>query len=259
MKGEFMSDVSLIDMLKAGVHFGHQESRRHPKMNPFIFATRGGVSIINLEKTKTALSQATSFVHDLVARGGTLLFVGTKRQARDIVRAAAEEAGMPFIVDRWIGGLFTNFAQVRQLGQKLHRLKEERADGTRAKYTKKEQLTFDMEIERLEQLIGGVANMERLPEAIFVVDVKQEKTAVHEAQALKIPIVAMCDTNINPTAITFPIPANDDATKSLQLITAVVVDAVRQGRAAGQATAAAAALESARQAAEVAANPPPAK
>ncbi len=226
-----MSDLSLVDMLKAGVHFGHQQSRRHPKMDPFIFTTRGGVSIINLEKTKAALDQATVFVHDLVGRGGSILFVGTKRQARDIVRAAAEEVGMPFIVDRWIGGLFTNFSQVRQLGQKLHRLKEERATGVWAKYTKKESLSFENEIERLEKLIGGVAGLDHLPEAIFVIDVKQEKTAIHEAKAMHIPIVAVCDTNVNPAGLTYPIPANDDATKSLQLIVASIAHAVRTGRA----------------------------
>lgn len=226
-----MTDVSLVDMLKAGVHFGHQESRRHPKMDQFIFTTRGGVSIINLEKTKMALDQATTFLHDLVARGGTVLFVGTKRQAREIIRTVAEKAGMPFIVDRWMGGLFTNFSQLRQLSQKLKRLKEERATGSRAKYTKKEQLAFDGEIERLEKLIGGVVNMEKLPEAVFVSDVKQDKTAIREARAVGIPVVALCDTNVNPTGIAYPIPANDDATKSLQLITSAVLAAIERGRA----------------------------
>ncbi len=137
---------------------------------------------------------------------------------------------MPFTVDRWIGGLFTNFSQVRQLGQKLHRLKEERATGVWEKYTKKESLSFEEEIVRLEQLVGGVASLERLPEAVFVIDVKQEKTAIHEAKMMRIPVVAMCDTNVNPAGISYPIPANDDATKSLQLVVGAVAEAVRAGR-----------------------------
>jgi len=225
-----MTELSLIDMLQAGVHFGHQESRRHPKMDPFIFTTRGGVSIINLEKTKAALAKAVSYVQDVAARGGTILFIGTKRQARDIVRATAESVGMPYINDRWIGGMFTNFQQVRQLGQKLGRLKEERATGAWAKYTKKEQLSFENEITRLEGLIGGVAHMEKLPDVLFIVDVKTEKTAIREGAAMNIPVVAVCDTNVNPTGIAYPIPANDDATKSIQLIANAVADAIREGK-----------------------------
>lgn len=225
-----MPEISLVDMLKAGVHFGHQQSRRHPKMDPYIFTTRGGVSIINLEKTKTALSQAADFVRELVARGGSIVFVGTKKQAREIVRASAQKAAMPYVADRWIGGLMTNFQHVRSLIQKLHQLKTDRASGELEKYTKKEQLEFAEEIERLEMLVGGVASMERLPEAIFVIDVKNEKTAVAEAKIVGMPIVAICDTNVNPADIRYPIPANDDATKSVQLICDTLVNAVEEGR-----------------------------
>lgn len=225
-----MSDITLLDMLKAGVHFGHQQSRRHPKMEPYIFTTRGGVSIINLEKTKTALTQACTFARELVAGGGNIVFVGTKRQAREVVQQAAQAAAMPYVIDRWIGGLFTNFGNVRQLIQKLHQLKEDRASGALQKYTKKEQLDFEEEIARLEKLVGGLSAMERLPEAIFVVDVKNEKTAVHEARKMGIPVMAICDTNVNPKDITFCIPANDDATKSLTIVTQAVVDAINAGR-----------------------------
>ena len=225
-----MPEISLIDMLKAGVHFGHQQSRRHPKMDQFIFTTRGGVSIINLEKTKTSLNQAADFVRELVARGGSIMFVGTKKQAREIVRAAAQKAAMPYVVDRWIGGLLTNYQHCRSLIQKLHQLKADRASGELEKYTKKEQLEFAEEIERLEMLVGGVASMERLPEAMFVIDVKNEKTPVAEAKIVGMPVVAICDTNVNPADIKYPIPANDDATKSIQLICDTLIAAIEEGR-----------------------------
>ncbi len=226
-----MKETSLLEMLQHGVHFGHQQSRRHPKMDPFIFTTRGGISVINLEKTKVALTQASAFVRDLVANGGNIVFVGTKKQAREIVQAAALEAAMPYVVDRWIGGLFTNFGNVRELIKKLHRLKQERMTGDWNKYTKKEQLDLQEEVDRLEKLVGGVATLERLPNAIFVVDVKNEKTAIREAMKTKIPIVALCDTNINPAPVQYVIPANDDATKSIAYICRVMVEAVNEGRA----------------------------
>ena len=225
-----MRDIVLLDMLGAGLHFGHQQSRRHPKMDPYIFTTRGGISILNLEKTKGALTQAAAYVKEVVASGGSVLFVGTKRQARDIVQSAAQTAGMPYVIDRWIGGLFTNFNHVRQLIVKLQDLKQRRASGELEKYTKKEQLDFETEITRLEKLIGGLGTMERLPQAIFVVDVKTDKTAVREATAVKIPVIAMCDTNVNPSAIKYPIPANDDATKAITYVTEILVEAVAEGR-----------------------------
>lgn len=225
-----MRDIVVLDMLKAGIHFGHQQSRRHPKMDPFIFTTRGGVSIINLEKTKASLTQATAYAKDVVGSGGTILFVATKRQARDIVQKAAQSAGMPYVVDRWIGGLFTNFNHVKSLIVKLDTLKTQRASGDLQKYTKKEQLDFEEEIERLEKLVGGLGSMERLPQALFIVDIKSEKTAVHEANAMKIPVMAMCDTNVNPAKIQYTIPSNDDATKAITYICEVMVDAIADGR-----------------------------
>ncbi len=225
-----MRDIALVDMLKAGLHFGHQQSRRHPKMDSYIYTTRGGVSIIDLEKTREALTQACSFAREVVASGGVVTFVATKRQARDIVMAAAQTAGMPYVVDRWIGGLFTNFNHVRQLIINLDSLKTKRAAGELEKYTKKEQLDFEEEIIRLEKLVGGLGMMERLPQAIFVVDIKTEKTAVREAKAVKIPVIAMCDTNVNPVDIQFPIPSNDDATKAITYVAGVLVEAIADGR-----------------------------
>lgn len=251
-----MRDIVLLDMLKAGVHFGHQQSRRHPKMDPFIFTTRGGVSIINLEKTKTALLQASSYLREVVAAGGNVLFVATKRQARDIVQAAAQKAGMPYVVERWIGGLFTNFNHVHQLIANLDRLKSERASGELEKYTKKEQLDFEEEIVRLEKLVGGLGSMERLPQAVFVVDIKTEKTAVREANGVHIPVVAMCDTNVNPVAIQYPIPANDDATKAIAFVCDVLVEAIAEGRGQHDQRLAQAAREAAAATAEAAAVQP---
>lgn len=225
-----MPNPSLLDMLQHGVHFGHQQSRRHPKMEPYIFGTRSGVSIIDLEKTRQALTQATAFVRDLVAAGGVVVFVGTKRQARSIVQAAAQQAAMPYVVDRWIGGLFTNFNHVRELIRTMHQLKEDRVSGGWNKYTKKEQVALEKELARLEKLVGGLSNLDKLPAAVFVIDIKTDKTAVHEAQKVNVPVVAMCDTNTNPTGITYPVPANDDATKSIQLMCQAMAEAVQAGR-----------------------------
>lgn len=245
-----MREITLLDMLQSGVHFGHQQSRRHPKMEPFIYTARGGVSILNLEKTKTALTQAAQFVRDTVAAGGTVLFVGTKRQAHDIVMQAAQTASMPFVVDRWIGGLFTNFGHVRQLIHKLATLKEQRAAGQLTKYTKKEQLEFEREIERLDKLVGGLGALEKLPAAVVVIDVKNEKTAVRESKLMHVPIVALCDSNVNPTGIEYAIPANDDATKSIAFVLSVLTDAVAEGREQADRRMAEAAQQAAAEAAQ---------
>lgn len=225
-----MRDITLLEMLQHGVHFGHQQSRRHPKMEPSIYATRNGISIINLEKTKLALGQAANFVRDLVAEGKTMVFIGTKRQARAIVQAAAQRAAMPYVIERWIGGLFTNHSNVKQLLETLQRLKDERATGAWSKYTKKEQLDLQNELDRLDHLVGGLGRLEKLPDAIFVIDVKTEKTAVAEAKKVGIPIVAICDTNVSPVGIAYPIPANDDATKSIAYVANYLVEAIEDGR-----------------------------
>ncbi len=226
-----MHDTTLLDLLKSGVHFGHQTSRWHPRMQPFIFTARNGIHIIDLEKSLTQIRKAQDFLRTITASGGTVIFIGTKRQARDIVRAAAANSGAMSIAERWLGGLFTNFAVVSKLVQRLRKLTEDRTLGALAKYTKKEQLRFDEEIAKLEKLVGGIRELRQLPQAVFIVDVKTEKTAVREARKAGIPIVAMVDTNTDPEGIAYPIPANDDATKSIALITELMGDAVREGTA----------------------------
>ncbi len=225
-----MREITLFDLLKAGVHFGHQMARWHPKMQPFIFTSRSGIYIIDLEKTSAALKRAQEFARDRVAGGGIILLVGTKRQAASIIQAAAVSTGMPYVIERWLGGTFTNFPTIAKMTKRLTQLKEERASGALGKYTKKEQLVFDQEIARLDRMVGGIERMTRLPDAVFVVDVKQEKTAVREAQKMKIPVIAMVDTNVSPAGIDYPIPANDDATKSIQIITQGIVEAINEGK-----------------------------
>jgi small subunit ribosomal protein S2 len=254
-----MKEITLLDLLRSGVHFGHQTSRWHPKMEPFIFTQRNGISIIDLEQTKARLLAAAEFAKQVTSRGGKVLFVGTKRQAKPILLKYAEQTGMPFVVDRWLGGTFTNFATIQRLIDDFRRLKEERGSGMLTKYTKKEQSMFQREIERLEKLVGGISLLTKLPEAIFVIDLKQEKTAVREAQKRGIPIIAMVDTNVNPNGVTYPIPANDDATKSIDFVTDVLSQAILEGQAEYQrgveesATIAAAAAAAAVPAEEVAA------
>ncbi|MBI4092389.1 MAG: 30S ribosomal protein S2 [Candidatus Kerfeldbacteria bacterium] len=232
-----MREISLAELLKAGVHFGHQVSRWHPKMRPFIFTSRSGIYIIDLEKTSAALKRAQQFVRERALAGGVVLFVGTKRQARAIVQSAAVKLGMPYVVERWLGGTFTNFPTITKMTKRLSQLKAERAHGGFAKYTKKEQLQFDDEISRLERMVGGIERMERLPDAVFIVDLKQEKTAVREARKMKIPMMAITDTNVSPEGIDYPIPGNDDATKSIQIITDAIAEAAGEGKAEWEARA----------------------
>jgi small subunit ribosomal protein S2 len=221
---------TLEEMLKAGVHFGHQSSKWHPKMKPFIFTEKGGVHVINLEETQVQLEKALQSVRETVSAGGTVLFVGTKTQAKDIVKAAAISCGSPFIVSRWLGGTLTNSPSVLGLAKKLRKLKEEKESGALSKYTKKEQLNITREIIRLDEVVGGIEKMEKIPDAIFVVDIKTEKTAVLEAQRRGVPVIAICDTNVNPDLVTLPIPANDDASNSIKLIVDLVAAAISDAR-----------------------------
>lgn len=231
-------NVKLIDMLKSGVHFGHQTDRWHPKMQEFIFSSRNGVHIIDLEKTLTKLQEAVTFVEQLSKEGKTLLFVGTKRQAKEIVKEAAIAANMPYLIERWIGGFLTNFPTVSRLMSRLRQLKADEQSGALAKYKKHEQMAFKEEIERLTFLVGGVEYMEKLPDALFVIDIKRERTAIKEARKMGIPVVALCDTNVNPDEVDYVIPANDDATKSVKLLIGAIADAVIQGKSAQHAPAA---------------------
>lgn len=223
-----MQELSLSEMLKCGLHFGHRKSKRHPKMTPFIFDTRQNISIINLEKTKEKLEEAMRVVADLAAAGKSILFVGTKRQAKEIVKKYAQECGMPYMVEGWIGGLFTNFTNVVKLSKKLTMLKKDKESGEMNKYTKKERLNFEREIKKLEKIVGGIENMVGLPAAVFVVDLKKEKTAVQEANKRKIPLIGVCDTCVNPDLATYPIPANDDAIKSINYILKVISATIKE-------------------------------
>lgn len=218
-----MSQIpDLMTMLKSGVHFGHQLSRRHPKMKPYIFTSKSGFHIINLESTQEKLTEALAFVNKLVANGGTILFLCTKKQGQPIVEKYAKECGMPYITERWLGGTFTNWTEIVQVVKKYTKMKELKATGEIKKYTKKEQLEITREIEKMDKIVGGIEDMKKVPDAVFVVDVKREKTAVTEAIKKNIPVVAMCDTNVNPDMVTYCIPANDDAVKSIELITSLV-------------------------------------
>ncbi len=221
---------TLEEMLKAGVHFGHQASRWHPKMEQFIHSKRNGVHIIDLEKTQEQLEKASAFVSGVVSRGGTVMFLGTKAQTRGYVEAAAKRAGMPFVTERWLGGTITNFPEIHKLIKRLLDLKRRNETGDLKKYTKKEQLMFSREIIDLEEKVGGIQTMSRLPEAILVFDVRNELTAVKEAARSGVKIVALCDTNINPRPIDYVIPANDDAVRSIEMMTELMADAVLDGK-----------------------------
>jgi small subunit ribosomal protein S2 len=236
-------------MLQAGVHFGHRESRWHPKMKPFIFGARNGIHIVDLEKTQTKLKEALEYVRDLVAKGGVILFLGTKRQAKDIIKRYAEECGMPFVSGRWLGGTLTNHQEVMNLVRRYNDLKAQQAAGTLAKYTKKEQSGFAKQIEDMEGKVGGMKNLTRQPDAIYIVDIMKEKTAVQEATTRKIPIVALTDTNVNPDIVAHPIPSNDDAVKTIELMTKLVAEAVKEGKALRDRRSAEAEKEKAKAAA----------
>jgi len=208
----------LEDMLKAGMHFGHRTNRWHPKMEPFIFTAKNGVYIINLKKTQEKLQEALEFMVKLIAEGKSILFVGTKNQVSEPLKKMAVAINQPYIVGKWLGGYVTNFAVVKKSVKKYLDLIEKRESGKLEKYTKKERLNFDREIKKLEMRVGGLTSLNKLPDALFIWDIKEEETAMKEAQQKNIPIIAICDTNVDPTLINYPIPANDDAIKTIKLI-----------------------------------------
>ncbi len=226
-----MKEVTLLDLLKSGAHFGHTTSRWNPKMKPFIFSTRNNIHILDLEQTKKALEKAAKFASDLARTGGTLLFVGTKRQSKEIVKNAAVACGMPYVNVRWLGGTFTNFKTIQKTIRKLEKLENLKASGElESRYTKKERLLIEREIEKLKKLFEGIQSMKKLPEAIFATDVKHDAIAVKEAQKSKVKIIGLIDTNCSPDKIDYPIPSNDDATKVIELMTGVMSEAVSEGR-----------------------------
>lgn len=226
------SQVELLDLLQAGVHFGHKTSKKHPKMDPFIFGSRNGVSVINLERTQLQLEKVLPVIEEMVAQGKTILFLGTKRQAQRIVKETAEEISMPYIVERWLGGLITNYSSVSGSMRKLTDLKEGRDSGDWDKrFNKKERLVLQREVERLDRIVGGIEKMEKVPDALFVVDCGKEATAVREANRNHIPVIAITDTNVNPDNVTFAIPGNDDGVKSIQFILDLVKETCKRGQA----------------------------
>ena len=222
--------VTMRQLLDSGVHFGHQTRRWNPKMKRFIHGERNGIYIIDLEQTLGRIEAAYSFVRDLVADGGTILFVGTKKQAQDPVRSYAERCGMPYVNERWLGGMLTNFQTMSKRVAKMKDYQRMRDSGDFEAMPKKEALLISRELEKLERNLGGIRNMERLPSAIFVLDTKKEDIAVTEANKLGLPIVAVVDTNCDPDIITYVIPGNDDAIRSANLMARVIADAVDEGR-----------------------------
>jgi len=222
--------VTMREMLEAGVHFGHQTRFWNPKMAPFIFGHRNKIHIINLEKSLPLFQEAEKFVKQLAANRGTILFVGTKRQARELVSAEAQRAGVPFVDQRWLGGMLTNFKTVKTSIKRLKDLKAQQEAGLNA-LSKKEQLTFSREIAKLEKDIGGIQDMATLPDAIFVIDVGYHKIAISEAKKLGIPLIGVVDSNHSPEGIDYVIPGNDDSAKAVALYAKGMADAVLEGRA----------------------------
>jgi small subunit ribosomal protein S2 len=225
-----MKPITLMDMLKAGVHFGHKTSLWNPKMAGYIYTQRNNIHILDLEKTKAKLAAALSFAKEIAARGGTVLFVGTKRQAKDMVRKAAESAGMPYVVTRWLGGTFTNFRTIQKTIKKMERYEKMIADGEIKKYTKKEQLMIAREVEKMKLFFSGIKDMKKLPDAIFVLDVKYDHIPVEESRQSKVKVIGLVDTNSDPTKIDYVIPSNDDAIKVIEFMANAMADAINDGK-----------------------------
>lgn len=226
---------SIQELLKSGAHFGHLTRRWNPKMKEFIFMPRNGIHIIDLKKTREYFQEALDEISKLARAGKTILFVGTKKQAQDIIKTEAIRCGMPYVTHRWLGGMLTNFSTVRKSISRMEEIEKMKEDGTFDELTKKEGLMLDREREKLEQTLGGIANMNRLPGAVFVVDTIKESIAINEAVKLNIPIAAIVDTNSDPDIPDYIIPANDDSARTIQLITSLVADAIIEGNAEREA------------------------
>ena len=238
-----MAVVSMKQLLEAGVHFGHQTRRWNPKMAKYIFTERNGIYIIDLQKTVKKLDEAYNFVRDVAAEGGSLLFVGTKKQAQESIRDEATRCGMHYVNARWLGGMLTNFRTIRRRIDRMEQIKKMREDGTFEMLPKKEVAKLELELEKLEKFLGGVKEMDKLPKAMFIVDPRKERIAVSEARKLNIPIVAIVDTNCDPDEIDYVIPGNDDAIRAVKLIAGAMADAVLEGRQGQQDAPAAEAAE----------------
>ena len=225
-----MARVSMKQLLEAGVHFGHQTRRWNPKMKSYIFTERNGIYIIDLQKTVKLMEAAYNYVRDVIAEGGNVIFVGTKKQAQESIRFEAERCGVHYVNHRWLGGMLTNFNTIRKRIDRMNKLEQMEVDGTFERLSKKEVLTLKNEKERLMKFLSGIRNMKGLPDAVYVVDPRKEKIAVAEARKLDIPVIAIVDTNCDPDEIDYLIPGNDDAIRAVKLITSVMADAVLEGK-----------------------------
>jgi len=248
-----MSQVSMKQLLEAGVHFGHQTKRWNPKMKKYIFDARNGIYIIDLQKTIRLFKEACDHVRGVAAAGGTVLFVGTKKQAQDVIAEEAARCGMPYVNQRWLGGTLTNFVTIYQGLQRMRKSEEQKELGYPGR-TKREISHVERELAKLQKYMSGIREMEKLPGAVFVIDTKKERIAVHEASRLGIPVIASVDTNCDPDGVDFVIPSNDDAIRSIKLITSQIADVVLEGAAVWQEKQAAVAQE-AQEAAAAAAKP----
>ncbi|MFZ9802285.1 MAG: 30S ribosomal protein S2 [Candidatus Nanopelagicales bacterium] len=224
-----MAVVTMRQLLESGVHFGHQTRRWNPKMKRFILTERNGIYVIDLEQSLTFIDKAYEFIKETVARGGTIMFVGTKRQAHEAIQQQAKRVGMPFVTQRWLGGMLTNFGTIQKRIQRLKELEQINFDDTSSGYTKKELLMMRREKEKLDAVLSGIRDMTKTPSVLWVIDTKKEQIAVDEARKLGIPVVAILDTNCDPDEVEFPIPGNDDAIRAISLLTRVVADAVAEG------------------------------
>ena len=242
-----MAQITMSDMLKAGLHFGHQTRRWNPKMKQFILTQRNGIHIINLFKSLDMIDKAYDFIKTTVAHNGTVLFVGTKKQAQEAIKEEAERVGMYYVNARWLGGMLTNFKTMRGRVERLNQLKKMQEDGTFDMLPKKEVMKHLGEIAKLEKYLGGVVEMKKLPGALFVVDPRKERNAINEARKLHIPIVAIVDTNCDPDEIDYVIPGNDDAIRAIKLISGVMANAIQEGKQGQDASEASAEKEAAAE------------
>ncbi len=226
-----MAAISMKALLETGVHFGHRTRKWNPRMKPYIFTERNGIHIIDLQQTVAALDTAFELVRDTAAKGGTVLFVGTKRQAQESIQREAERCGMPHINQRWLGGTLTNWKTIKDRINELKKLETRRDAGDFERLTKKEGLILSREIVKLQDRLGGIRDMNKLPDLVYIVDVRREDTAVHESNILSIPVIALVDTNCDPSGVDYVIPANDDAIRAIKLLSAKIADAVLEGKA----------------------------
>ncbi len=225
-----MKIPTLVELLQSGAHFGHQAAKWHPKMKKFIFGSRNGIHILNLEETQKSLEKALAFAKSVTSRGGVILFVGTKKQAASIVERAATSCGMPFVNKRWLGGTLTNYAAMAGMLRKFKDVKRKQEKGELGKYTKFEQVKFTKMIEKSEGKIGGIQDMTRVPDALFILDIRKDNTALEEAARRGITVIAVCDSNVNPSDVQYPIPANDDGVKAIELMANLMAAACNEGK-----------------------------